>query len=46
MYSNTVFYDNYDEMLEKANLDVIMVEIGAKIHADFCIKGLERNINF
>ena len=45
MYPNTVFYDNYDEMLEKANLDVIMVETGAEIHADFCIKGLERNIN-
>ena len=46
MYPDTVFYDNYDEMLEKANLDVIMVETGSEIHADFCIKGLEHNINF
>ena len=42
---NTVFYENYDEMLDKANLDVVIVETGADIHADFCLKALEKDIN-
>ncbi len=41
----TVFYESYDEMLEKANLDVVIVETGADIHAEFCCKALEKNIN-
>ena len=45
LFSDTVFYQNYDEMLEKAGLDVVIVETGADIHADFCIKALEKNIN-
>lgn len=39
------FYENYDEMLEKAALDVVIVETGADIHAEFCAKALEKNIN-
>ena len=45
LYPETVFYKDYDEMLEKANLDVIIVETGADVHCDFCIKALEKNIN-
>ena len=45
LFPNAEFYENYDEMLEKANLDAVIVETGADIHADFCIKALERNIN-
>lgn len=44
-YPDTDFYESYDEMLEKANLDVVMVETGADIHAEFVRKALERNIN-
>lgn len=44
-YPNTAFYTDYDKMLDEANLDVILVETGADIHADFCIKALEKNIN-
>ena len=32
-------------MLEKANLDAVIVETGADVHADFIIKALEKNIN-
>ena len=42
---NTVFYEDYGEMLEKAKLDAVIVETGADIHADFCLKALEKNIN-
>ena len=45
MYPDTVFYDDYDRMLDEANLDVVIVETGADIHADFCCRALERNIN-
>ena len=44
-YTETEFYESYDEMLEKANLDIVLVETGADIHADFCLKALEKNIN-
>ena len=45
MFPKTTFYESYDEMLEKAGLDVVIVETGADIHAEFCIKALEKNIN-
>lgn len=41
----TKFYENYDQMLEESSLDVVIVETGADIHADFCRKGLEYNVN-
>ncbi len=44
-YPDCVFYESYDEMLEKADLDAVIVETGADVHADFCIKALEKNIN-
>ena len=44
-FPNCKFYENYDQMLEEAGLDVVIVETGADIHAEFCIKALEKNIN-
>ncbi len=44
-YPDCVFYESYDEMLEKAALDAVIVETGADVHADFCIKALEKNIS-
>ena len=41
----TEFYEDYDEMLDKANLDVVIIETGADIHAEFCAKALKKNIN-
>lgn len=45
LFPNATFYENYDEMLEKADLDVVIVETGADIHAEFCAKALKKNIN-
>ncbi len=42
---NTKFYLDYDQMLEEPGLDAVIVETGADIHADFCRKALDRNIN-
>ena len=44
-FPNCAFYESYDEMLDKADLDVVIVETGADIHAEFCKKALEKNIN-
>lgn len=44
-FPETEFYEDYDEMLDKANLDVVIVETGADIHAEFCAKALRKNIN-
>ncbi|MBR7096043.1 MAG: Gfo/Idh/MocA family oxidoreductase [Clostridia bacterium] len=44
-YPDTVFYENYETMLDEAGLDLVIVETGADIHAKFIIKALERNIN-
>ena len=44
-FPNVSFYTDYAEMLEKNELDLVLVETGADVHADFCIKALERNIN-
>ena len=43
--SNAKFFDDYDKMLDETELDVVIVETGADIHADFCRKALDRNIN-
>ena len=45
MFPETVFYEDYDKMLNEANLDVVIVETGADIHAEFCIRALEKNVN-
>ena len=39
------FYEDYSQMLAENRLDIILVETGADVHADFCIKALERGIN-
>lgn len=44
-YTGVVFHENYDEMLEKADLDIVLVETPAQCHADFCAKALRKNIN-
>ena len=33
---NVAFYQDYDEMLEKAGLDIVLVETPATSHAEFC----------
>lgn len=45
LFPNAQFYENYDEMLVAAALDVVLVETGADIHAAFCVKALEKNIH-
>ena len=45
LFPACAFFESYDEMLEKAGLDVVIVETGADIHADFCAKALARDIN-
>ena len=45
LFPQATFYENYDEMLDKAELDLVLVETGADIHAEFCAKALEKNIN-
>ena len=45
MFPETEFYEDYDEMLDKAGLDVVIVETGADIHAEFCAKALKKDIN-
>ncbi len=45
IFPDAVFYENYDEMLEKAGLDAVIVETGADVHADFCAKALAKNIH-
>lgn len=44
-FPKAAFYESYDEMLERADLDAVIVETGADIHAAFCCKALERDIN-
>lgn len=45
MFPNTAFYEDYDQMLKEADLDAVIVETGADIHAEFCCKALAKNIN-
>lgn len=45
IFPETKFYEDYDQMLDEANLDAVIVETGADIHADFCAKALKKNIN-
>ena len=44
-YANATFYEDYDTMLDQANLDIVMVETPATCHAEFCAKALERGIH-
>ena len=45
LFPKTAFYEDYDRMLEEENLDAVIVETGADIHAEFCVKALNHNIN-
>ena len=45
LFPEAVFFEDYDEMLEKGGLDLVLVETGADIHAEFCAKALEKDIN-
>jgi len=45
LYPDAKFFENYDEMLEKGGLDLVIVETGADIHAEFCAKALEKDVN-
>ena len=45
IYPEVRFYTDYVEMIEKNELDLVLVETGADVHADFCIKALNKNIN-
>ena len=45
LYPDAKFFENYDEMLDKGGLDLVIVETGADIHAEFCAKALEKDIN-
>lgn len=45
LFPNATFYRDYDTMLNIADLDAVIVETGADIHADFCCKALKKNIN-
>lgn len=42
---NISAYENFDEMLEKEKPDMLLVETPANRHAEFCIKGLKKNIH-
>ena len=44
-FPDAVFYEDYDKMPDEAKLDVIIVETGADIHAEFCRRALCKNIN-
>ena len=44
-YPEVKFYTDYTEMLAKNELDLVLVETGADVHADFCIQALNRNIH-
>ena len=39
------FYTDYSKMLEEQKPDLVLVETGADVHADFCIRALNRNID-
>jgi len=45
LFPEAKFFEDYDEMLDKGGLDLVIVETGADIHAEFCAKALEKDIN-
>ena len=44
-FPDMLFFEDYDKMLDEAGLDLVLVETGADIHAEFCCKALRKNIN-
>lgn len=45
LFPDTPFYDNLDEMLEKAELDALIVETPANYHAEICAKALDAGVH-
>lgn len=45
LFPGVQYFRDYDEMLEKADLDIVMVETPANCHTEFCVKALARNIH-
>ena len=41
----TKFYTDFQTMLKEANLDAILIETGADVHAYFCAEALKANIH-
>lgn len=44
-FPDTKFYTDFDKMLAESGINTIIVETGADVHAAFCAKALEHNIN-
>ncbi len=44
-FPDTRFYEDFQTMLDREKIDVLLVETPARIHAEFCAEGLRRNIN-
>lgn len=42
---DVVFYEDYEEMLDKAKPDIVLVETPATCHTSFCMKALARGIH-
>ena len=44
-FPDTKFYEDFDSMLANEKIDVLLVETPAYLHAEFCAKGLQHNLN-
>ena len=42
-FADTKFYEDYTKMLDENKLDIVFVETGADVHANFCIQALGRD---
>ncbi len=45
IFPKTKFYTSLDQMLDENAIDILLVETGADVHAESCIKALRRDIN-
>lgn len=45
LFPEVAFFTDYAQMLAEKELDLVLVETGADVHADFCIMALNKNIN-
>lgn len=45
LFPDATFYKDYDQMLEQADIDTVLVVTGADIHAEFCCKALAKDLN-
>ncbi len=44
-FPDTKFYTDYTRMIEECEIDIMFIETGADVHADFCIQALNKNID-